>query len=317
MPSPNYMQLFGLGSGVPYGSSRQGPSYNPTTAPTNFSLSPLPNYGQGAYGMVPGQTGAPPSTFQQTTQQVPLFGDSSTIPLSHNILNELQGQLDPQAIKNMQDVAARYGVTSGMPGSNAIPGTLAYNANLRNIGLDTLAVKRQGQQDYLSALGGIGSQQLNPALLTQIAESNAQLAAAPDPQQAAQLQMQLYQNALNTARGPGGGTNRSLGGAGGTGNYSGLTPGLPAMGSTPYGSPTGSFNLSQSLFQPGDFEAMGFSDNQSPYGYGDWQSGMPSYESWGAPITGLDMFGDLGGGSDYSGYSGGYQPGDFEALFGG
>src|SRR5438105_15963010 len=111
-------------------------------------------------------------------------------------MSELHVDINPQALKNMQDAAASYGVSSGMPGSNAMPGTLAFNKNLRNIGLDTLQVQRQGQQDYLSALQGIGGTQTPQGLAAEIAAHNAQMKAAPDPQAAAQQQLANYWAAL-------------------------------------------------------------------------------------------------------------------------
>lgn len=215
MPLPVYNTVGNIT--VPYGPgwNSQTHSYNsPTTAvsPTagpavgGYNVNPGPGQGNGAYGLVPGPTGIPPSTFQQSVNAVPGLGGATSTQLTNNIMAELEGQINPQALKNMQDAAAAFGVGSGMPGSNATPGTLAFNANLRNIGLDTQAVQRQGGQDYLSTLAGVGQQQLSPALLAEISAHNAQLGAAPNPQVAAEQQLQNYWAALNAMRGPGGGT---------------------------------------------------------------------------------------------------------------
>jgi hypothetical protein len=276
---------------VPYGPgwNSQTHTYNtpasttPTSGLPSYNVSPSPTGGQGPYGAVPGNIGIPPNAFQQATSVAP--GLAKTGQLTNNIMSELQGDINPQALKNMQEAAASYGISSGMPGSNAVPGTLAFNKNLRNIGLDTLSVQRQGQQDYLSALQGIGATQTPQSLATEVAAHNAQLNAAPDPSQAAAAQLQAYWSALNATRGPGGGSFAGPSPGGGTGAYS-PTPfsgGTPALGG---GSPGGGVN----------------------YGT-DFSVGQPSGSSlsW-AGSAPTDLFGDIGSGydqsagTDFSGY---------------
>jgi hypothetical protein len=192
-PSNILKTLFGIGATPTSGAL---PPYNPA---------PNPMPGQGPYGQVPGVSGIPPSQYQQTIQNVPGLGPGASDQLSKNIINELTGQLSPETLRNIQDEAARFGVRSGMPGSNAIPGSLGFNRMLRNLALDTTLVQRQGGQDYLSALTGIGSQQLNPALMAEIAQFNALLKAAPDPKAAADRLAQDFFNAQNRNRQPQGG----------------------------------------------------------------------------------------------------------------
>ena len=189
----------------------------------NYGISPAPTQGQGAYGLVPGQIGIPPSTYSQTLSALPGLGAAGTQATS-NIMNELQGQISPQALRNIQDAAARFGVSSGMPGSNAVPGTLAMNANLLGNYRTTEQLQQQGQQDYRNLLGAVGQQQINPALAAEIAAANAQLRAAPDPQKAAEQQLANYWAALGATRGLGLQGGRGYGGigngpAGGTGSY--------------------------------------------------------------------------------------------------
>lgn len=230
MPVQNLIPLPPL----PYGGTRPGQPPTPTGLGSSsplpgYNINPTPTGGQGAYGLVPGNIDIPPSTWQQVGSVAP--GLQNTSQLTNNIMSELQGDINPQALKNMQDAAASYGVSSGMPGSNAIPGTLAFNKNLRNIGLDTMAIQRQGQQDYLSALQGIGGTQTPQGLAAEIAAHNAQMRAAPDPQAAAQQQLANYWAALNALRGPGGGTGGQLGApSSGTGA---LAPQVPFAGGTP------------------------------------------------------------------------------------
>lgn len=256
------------------------PAPTASSALPSYNINPAPQSGSGPYGSVPGSISIPPSAYQQTIAVAPGLGN--TDQLTSNIMSELQGDISPQALKNMQDAAASYGVSSGMPGSNAIPGTLAFNKNLRNIGLDTQAVQRQGQQDYLSALKGIGSTQTSQSLAAEIAAHNAQLAAAPNPSQAAAAQLQAYLSALNAyQRGPGGGTGGGLGlpsGGSGTGAYSApFTGGTPALG-TGTGGIQDPFSTNFGLSTP---SGSGFS----------WAGTAPT-----------DLFGDLLGGAGGTSY---------------
>lgn len=185
-----------------------------------FSLTPGPTQGQGPYGLVPGPVGAPPSRFQQTTTAVPGLGQPATDQLTQNIMSELQGQLSPETLRNIQDASAQFGISSGMPGSG-----LVNNRTLRNIGLTTAGVQGKGQTDYLAALQGIGGQQLDPALLNAIAESNANKASAPDPQQAAQALMNLFRQGIGSGGTP----------TGGQAGFDALTKNLLNMGSSMHG----------------------------------------------------------------------------------
>lgn len=174
-------------------------------------------------------------------------------------MNELQGELSPQALRNMQDIAARFGVSSGMPGSNARPGSLAFNSNVLGNVETTQAEQAQGLKDYESLLGSVGSQQLNPALISQINESNAQLAAAPDPFQAAQAQLSNYYNALNSARGPAAGSPTIPTASSGTGSFA-PNPFAPPTATPVATGGTGTYNANFSGDQFGGPVA-----DQSPY----------------------------------------------------
>ncbi len=298
-----------------------------------YNVNPSPVSGQGPYGMVPGNIGIPPSTWQQVGAVAPGLGNTSQ--LTNNILSELHGDINPQALKNMQDAAASYGVSSGMPGSNAMPGTLAFNKNLRNIGLDTLQVQRQGQQDYLSALQGIGAAQTPQGLAAEIAAHNSQLNAAPDPQSAALQQQANYWAALNAMRrqnlgGRGGGFDP----AGGTGQYAAPTSpnlgfgfgtlgqqnqNIPAGGNGGYGVSTattpGGSSLTYTGQDFGDLFGNPYGGTQSPSPYApqiNWGNGVGYDQNAYVPNLGYDQGTDLGYGG---GYTGGYGVGyDQSAL---
>jgi hypothetical protein len=195
-------------------------------------------------------------------------------------MSELQGEIDPQTIRNLQDASARYGLQSGMPGSNAIPGTLVNYQNLLGNVQTSQALEQQGLQNLQGLLGQVGSQQLNPALLSQLSQANAQLLAAPDPAQAAQLQMQLYQNALSNARGPAGGTGYQsiISPSGGTG-----VPFVPGFGAGGVQNPTtpgtfgGATSYNPSFIGPPDYFGPPAPDagTVAPYGPPEY-AGPPS-----------------------------------------
>lgn len=73
----------------------------------------------------------------------------STGQASNNILHELQGELSPETINSIQDEAARFGILSGMPGSQ-----FSGHRGLRNLGLTVQGTQGQGLQDFLNTLKG-------------------------------------------------------------------------------------------------------------------------------------------------------------------
>ncbi len=181
------------------------------TIPTlaNYNIAPQPQMGSGsAYGAVPGPVGLPPSTYSQISDVMPglnqLTGQAGQV-----VGSELAGQLPSGTIGSIQDAAAAFGVTSGMPGSG-----LQRNMGLESLGLSALQMQQQGLQNYQSLIPTIGSTMLSPDLISNIASQNALYAAAPDPTMAASTLTKL-------AGGGGGGI--TIGGGGGTKTVPGTT----------------------------------------------------------------------------------------------
>lgn len=145
----------------------------------------------GAYGGIPGQT-ALPNPSADLSKVFPNLSAANT-KVSQNILNELNGQLSPDAISNIKDNAASFGVSSGMPGSD-----FAGYRGLRNLGLSTLDMQRQGLQDYNSAIPTIsGTQTVRPETQIALDQNNKILASAPDPAAAAKEQERLFNEYLD------------------------------------------------------------------------------------------------------------------------
>jgi hypothetical protein len=70
---------------------------------------------------------------------------------SANTLSRLRGELSPETLNAIQDSAARFGITSGMPlgsGGNTITG----NFGRKLVGQSVEGLQSQGLQDYLNTL---------------------------------------------------------------------------------------------------------------------------------------------------------------------
>jgi hypothetical protein len=165
---------------------------------TQYNVTPTAGTGSGtAYGKVPGATDIPPSTYAQLSSVIPGLSNLTGTAAS-TIGSELAGTVPTDVIKNIQDQAAAWGVSSGMPGSG-----LAQNLALRNLGLTSLSQQQAGLTNYGSLTSNLASEMLSPSLLTSLSQSNAALAAAPDPLMAQQQMMQDYLSYLNPASGSG------------------------------------------------------------------------------------------------------------------
>lgn len=237
--------------------------------------------------------------------------NAMTAASSGNILSKLKGQVPEDVARQIAQMAAERGAatgTIGAPNSNA--------ALLRALGLTSLDLTNQGEQQLSGAVARTPTgQQFNPQqfLITPNQLQEAQygsnvLGAAPDPRQAAQLGLRTAQSGMNFGGGGGfGGGSRGATDAlgfpisnmsadqnfGPVQSYGAITRSGGDFGSS---SMTGGFGASSSFgnqfgmpaagdwgyggFQPGDFEMMGFEDDQSPWQGSQWNT---------------DMFADMGG----------------------
>jgi len=160
------------------------------------ALPTAPQTGSGAYGAVPGATTVAPNTYTQVNDLVPGGLNPLTSGVASNIQSEIAGQVPGSVQSQLEEAAATQGVASGAPGSG-----LATNNLLESLGLNSEALTQKGTADYLSFLTGVGSTTTNPALATDVAQSNATLAAAPNPTAAADQLQKNYQQQLVQARG--------------------------------------------------------------------------------------------------------------------
>lgn len=278
---------------------RRTPPVTPTPEVTgdfqdDFNLNPAPRSGRGAYGLVPGGQGLP-DPFPDLARRFPGL-EQSNAQLSQNIMSELSGELPPDVIAAIEDEAARFGITSGMPGSD-----LARRRGARNLGLSTLDLTRAGLQDYLNATAGISrTQTVDPALKAQIAAHNALLNAAPDPAAAAAAMEASFRRGMDIP-----------GVRGGGGGISSFNPGMPNL-TAPRGSPGG--YPGQTPIYTGPISGTRAPDTSSlSFGGGAPFGSMPGVNPYtGMPIAQLpsnDLFSsDFGGGGSPIQYYGTGEP---------
>jgi len=198
--------------------------------PTQFDLNPLPRTGQGPFGLVPGAIGLPP-VYNDIAGVFPnLSGNLGA--LSRNIGSDLAGELDPETIAMLQNTAAQFGIGSGSPLS-----PFSGAKGLRQLGLTAEGQRAKGAQEFLTALPTIGKTlTVSPETQLEVANRNATLNAAPDPEKAAREAQRLFE--LYLARlggGRQGGVQMGGGGGGGGGQPRNLNSGL-------FDSPWSSFN---------------------------------------------------------------------------
>lgn len=201
-----------------------------TTPLPYYNIDPTIQGGQGAYGAVPGTIGIPPSEFQQVGAIYPGLTDQAA-EASGNINAELMGQLSPETVAALQQHAAQFGLSSGLPGSQ-----FSGNQGAAQLGLTTEQLQSQGLKDYLTATQGIGSMLTPQSLAAEIANRNATMSAAPNPQAAAAQQMANWQQQFAASQGAAG----SRGPGGGTGTAPFANPGTDVGSPGPY-SGTGPF----------------------------------------------------------------------------
>lgn len=180
--------------------------------PASYTANPTPTSGAGAFGAVPGQLGLP-DPGADLKKQLPGL-PSLNSGASADILAELKGELSPDTQAAIQDASARFGVTSGMPGSG-----LVANRTARDFGLTSQQLQQQGLAHLNPFVANTAATQvLSPQLKTSIAETNALNAAAPDPTKAASYAKTLFDQYLAATQGRG---TRQVGGSG----FSGGGPG--------------------------------------------------------------------------------------------
>lgn len=231
---------------------------------SNYPIYPSPTTGSGTpYGMVPGPIGMPnpyadlAGAFPELTQANKAAGT--------DLLAQLGGNISPGTRNALQLASAQFGTGSGMPLSG-----LSQNQLFGNIAGFSEALQQRGLQNYNQLIPTISkTQTVSPELQTEIAARNALYAAAPDPNQAANLAQKLFDSYLNNLRGPGGGG----GGAGpqqGAGTFRN-TFANTGTGSV-FGAPTGP-TIANDPFNQLTPDASNIG-NLGP-AYVDWTTGQP------------------------------------------
>lgn len=173
-----------------------------------YNYTPTPQYGvPDPFGLVPGVI-QPPNPYADLSAVYPnLAGTNADI--SSAIGAQVGGRLSPGTLRAMQDYEAGFAARSGMPGTNAIPGTIGYNRGVRDVGLTAEQQVNQGLRNYQSLIPTIAqTQTLSPQMQAEIAATNAMNAAAPNPNIAQTYAQNLLNWWMQQMRSPAGGTGR-------------------------------------------------------------------------------------------------------------
>lgn len=151
-----------------------------------------PHPGQGPFGLVPGATELP-DPYADLKKVIPDLDQLNTA-LGANIYSKLKGEL-PQDVQNLiRDKAAAAAVGGGMPGAG-----LYGNRTARDLGLTSLDLTKQGVSEYNATIPTIKSTQtVSPETEIALSQSNAILAAAPDPAAGASASMDIFNRYLNS-----------------------------------------------------------------------------------------------------------------------
>lgn len=167
---------------------------------SNYPIYPSPTTGSGTpYGMVPGPIGMP-NPYADLAGAFPELGQANKAA-GTDLLAQLGGNISPATRNALQLASAQFGTGSGMPLSG-----LSQDQLFGNIAGFSENLQQQGLQNYNQLIPTISkTQTVSPELQTEIAARNALYAAAPDPNQAANLAQKLFDQYLNNLRGPGGG----------------------------------------------------------------------------------------------------------------
>lgn len=162
-----------------------------------MSASQLTKQYGNAFGTKPGQV-AMPNPFSDLSSIYPNLSGTNA-QLSSNIASQLRGELSPDTIAALQDNAATFGVTSGMPGSQ-----FQANYGLRSLGLSRENQINQGIQNYNQTIPVVsGTQTVNPGIQADVNATNVINAAAPDPAAAASYAQTLFDKYLQKLGGTG------------------------------------------------------------------------------------------------------------------
>jgi hypothetical protein len=258
-------QTQGLGTGYPA----------PTPYPAGTGGAQSFNYVGGPYGGVPAPVNMPTPYTDLGAVYPNLSGTNAQ--LSSVIGSQLRGELSADTQAAIQDAAARFGVTSGMPGSG-----LQRNRVARDFGMTSQQLQQQGIQNYNSLIPTIkGTQTVSPETQIGLNERNAYMAAMPNPGAAAAESERIYQKYLNQAAGGGGGFPQpGMPGGGGSRSGGSSAQPSPAAGTGVFQGTGGGGGGSLFTSAPAPMSPFGttqMSGNYSPIG-GYYDPGSLSYD---------------------------------------
>jgi len=133
-----------------------------------YNANPGTQSGNGPFGAVPGQV-ATPQPYQDLSSVFPNLPGANS-DLSSNILTELQGGLSPGTLDAISQAQNQFGI--GGP----------VNTSPMSLGTNDAALENFGLQQYGGTIPTVSTTQtVDPQVEAQIAQFNAEQAAAPNP----------------------------------------------------------------------------------------------------------------------------------------
>ncbi len=194
-------------AGTPFGGSAPTATNKPKTTsmnnvPTGTGYNPQQSfsYAGGPYGSQVSQVNLPNPSAALQSVLPGLTGTNQN--LSTLINSELSGNISPSTMQQLQNTAANFGETSGMPFATA-GNTLPLNNLLENVGITAEGQEAKGVSDYGNIIPTIAqTQTVNPELAYQANLQNAVSAAAPSPEAAAQEEQNLLNQYMQELQGP-------------------------------------------------------------------------------------------------------------------
>jgi hypothetical protein len=157
---------------VPYNPAAFSPAIGTGSfSPAPYNANPSPQGGSGIFGSVPGAVQMP-QPFQSLGSVYPNLPQTNTA-MSGDILSNLTGQVSPATQTAIYDAGAKFGINEPI------------NLSPLSLGETDTSLENMGLKEFSGALPIVSqTQTVSPQVQAQVAQYNAEMAAAPNPNEA-------------------------------------------------------------------------------------------------------------------------------------